>query len=121
MNPNAGVILEDLVLASTHCWMNKGTRPIVHANIKRGFSVEIIRAATVKLTEVGHVFVERRGSNIRPKVDMFIDNILNTLYNLEEKGHMPKIIVNSVDLCGMPLYAVAEGDTVEVSTRLGSI
>ena len=67
------------------------------------------------MTLVGYQFVERRGSNIRSKVEMFIDDILNFLYGLDERGQLPKIIPR------MPLFAVMEGDNVEVSTRLGSM
>ena len=121
LNPYAGVVIEDLVLASTHCWMKKGTRHVVTTCVKKGFTIEKIKTAAQKLTEVGHVFVNRQGGGIRSKVDLFIDDILNVLYNLDERGNLPKIIVSSDELPMMPLYAMTEGDSVEVSTRLGSM
>ena len=120
-NPNSEKVLEDLVLCSIHTWMQKGTREVIHSSVKKGFPVEEIRAASQKLSEVGLQFKDRRGGGVRSKVDLFIDDILTHLYTLDDSNHLPKIIVNSKDLTRMPLVAMAQGDTVEISTRLHSM
>ena len=98
--------------------MQKSTRYAVHNATKKGFVHEEIRAAAQKLTVVGQDFKARRGSVNRTKTDLFLDDILTCLYTLGDEGHLPKITVNSIDLLRMPLVAVAEGDCVEVSTRI---
>ena len=35
-NPNLDKVIENLLLASTHCWMQKGTRDVVHNTAKKG-------------------------------------------------------------------------------------
>ena len=101
--------------------MQKGTRDLVHSAAKKGFIESDIKDAAVKLTEVGFKFLDRRGSAKRSKTDFFIDDILNHLYDLEDRGHMPTITVDSVSLAKMPSGPMAAGDNVEVSTRLGNL
>ena len=110
-NPNGEVVIENLVLASIHCWMQKSTRFVVHNAAKKGFVQEEIRDASEKIhVAVGQHFHLRRGSGNRNKTDMFLDDILTCLYTLGDQGHLPKITVNSIDLARMPLVAVAEGE-----------
>ena len=75
VNPNKDIIIEDMVLTVIHCWMQKTAREIVHKTAQKGFSLEDIRAAAEKLSAVGHQFVETRGSGIRSKLDLFLDDI----------------------------------------------
>ena len=115
-NPNNGKVIENLVLASIHCWMQKGTRDVVHNTAKKGFLLEEIRAAAEHLlTEVGQHFTNRRGSANRTKTDLLLDDILGCLYTLDDKGHLPKITVNSMDLVRMPVVTACDGDSIGVS------
>ena len=120
-NPNKDKLLRNLVLACIHCWMQKGTRELVHSAAKKGFLENDIKEAAVMLTQVGLKFHDRRGSAKRSKVDLFLDDILNHLYELEDRAHLPVITVDSASLAKMPQGPMAAGDTVEVSTRLGNL
>lgn len=120
-NRHKDVVIENLVLTVIHCWMQKSTRDNVHKNAKEGFSPEDIRNATEKLTEVGHFFMERNGCGIRSKVDLYLDDILDVLYRLDDTKQMPKLIIDSVELPKMPLMAVADKETTEASTRLSNV
>ena len=118
-SPHGEEVIEILVLASIDCWMQKSNRFVEHNAAKKGFVHGEIRDASEKIhVAVGQQFHARRGSANRKKNDMFLDDILTCLYTLGDQGHLSKITVNSMDLARMPLVAVAEGDCVEVSTRI---
>ena len=46
-NPNRDQLITNLVLASVHCWMQKGTRDLVHSAAKKGFIESDIKEAAV--------------------------------------------------------------------------
>ena len=49
-NPNRDKLITNLVLASVHCWMQKGTRDLVHSAAKKGFIENDIKDAGVNVS-----------------------------------------------------------------------
>ena len=119
-NPNLDKVIENLLLASTHCWMQKGTRDVVHNTAKKGFLLEEIREAAEKLlTEVGQHFTNRRGSANRTKTDLLLDDILNCFLYIGGHGSPSEDYREQHRPCEDDCCGCGEGDSLEVSACIG--
>ena len=63
-------------------------------------------------------FTNRRWSAYRTKTDILLDGIFVCLYTMDDKGHLPKITMNSIDLLRMPVVAMCDVDSIYVSARI---
>ena len=122
VNPNSEKVIKNLVLASIHCWLQKGTREVVHASAKKGFIESDIKDAAVLLTDVGHKYQDRRGGAKRGYTDLFMDDILTHLSGRQgPHAHHHHGQCQLGQDAAQPQGPMSNGDSVEVTTRLGNL